>query len=144
MSTCPLGSPITNAHSADARTMDKVTTEQNCAPISVVGPVRYDPCVYVPADLDDDGEMVEFTVNALALPRVGDELTFGSGTSFLLVQVTSVSHWFASAKDAPPRRSISVIAHSLPASDDLVRRLRTDTELDQWISQFRMLEKPAC
>ncbi|WP_433734845.1 hypothetical protein ACQP0C_42060 (plasmid) [Nocardia sp. CA-129566] len=117
-----------------------MTTEQNPAPTSLMGPVRYDLHVFVPADGErDDG--VDFTVNALSLPRVGDELTFESDDSVLVVKVMHVNHWFFSTRNEPPRRTISVTAHSYPKFDDLVRRLRKDTEIDQWISSFTMLER---
>lgn len=105
----------------------------------MVGPVRYDLHVYVPADDDDDG--VDFTVNALALPRVGDELTFEGTSDMLVVRVKQVDHWFFSTEEKPPRRTISVVAHSFPRFDSFVRRLRSDVELDQWISQFTMLDR---
>lgn len=117
-----------------------MTIEQSPGPDSLVGPVRYDLHVYVPADGgDDDG--VDFTVNALALPRVGDELTFEGDSDVLMVRVKQVNHWFFSAEDKPPRRTISVVAHSAPNFDSFVRRLRSDVELDQWISQFTMLNR---
>lgn len=93
-------------------------TEQTSEPTSLVGPVRYDLSVQVPADGDDVDEAV-FTVNALALPRVGDELTFEGGGTFLAVKVTHVNHWFFAAEDKPPRRTITVVAESLPKFEDL-------------------------
>ncbi|PKV76751.1 hypothetical protein [Nocardia fluminea] len=114
-------------------------TEEHSKPASLVGPIRYDLHIRIPAD-GENADSIDFAVNALTLPRVGDQLSFECTDGYLMVEVTHVSHYFFSAAEKPPRRTITVTAHPLPNFDELARRLRKSPELDRWISQFTMLD----
>ncbi|MGV9639285.1 hypothetical protein ACWDO0_34425 [Nocardia rhamnosiphila] len=107
--------------------------------VSMIGPVRYDLWVKLPnANPDDDD--IGFVVNGLALPRVGDDLTFEGKAEVLLARVTRVGHVFFPTDDEAPRRLITVHSEAFPISHGTVEKLRDESELARWVEQFPMLE----
>ncbi|GAB3212573.1 hypothetical protein [Nocardia tengchongensis] len=118
--------------------------EENSQLTSLVGPVRYHLFVQIiraDGTRDEEDEDPIFTVNGLALPRVGDELCFeGHGMALQMIVREVGHHFYEEHAYTPPHRVIQVVADAIPFHHETVRKLRDPVVLERWIAHFTMLE----
>ncbi|MFE3280594.1 hypothetical protein [Nocardia sp. NPDC059239] len=105
--------------------------------------LRYDMLILTTGDdgkPDGAGELT-FSVDGLALPRVGDRLYFTEDDG-LTVVVTEVEHWFnPDAPDVTRHRSITVVAHPDPSSREMTQKLLDPAELERWLIEYPWLSE---
>ncbi|MEU6586494.1 hypothetical protein [Nocardia sp. NPDC046763] len=105
--------------------------------------LRYDMLILTTSDDGKpDGEVeLAFSVDGIALPRVGDDLYFTAADG-LVVEVTKVEHWFnPNAPDVTQHRSITVVANAHWSSREVVQKLKDPAALKVWLAEFPWLRE---
>ncbi len=112
------------------------------------GWVRYVVYVDVPIATYDEGDdaFLNFIVNSMVVPRVGETLSFDGPGSFLELVVTAVSHNFSTVADREDADGsagcqVTVEAGVVRQSQVTARELYESREdFESWIDLFPMVE----